>query len=52
MNKVKIYYKLKAILKRCVSSLILKESKVSECLMKSGSWFQSLGDTHAKDLSP
>ena len=49
---LKIYYRLKAILKRCVLSLVLKESKVSEYLMKSGSWFQSLGDTHAKVLSP
>ena len=48
----KFYYRLKAILKRCVLSLVLKESKVSECLIKSGSLFQSLGDTHAKDLSP
>ena len=50
--RLKIYYRLKAILKRCVLSLVLKESKVSEYLIKSGSLFQSLRDTHAKDLSP
>ena len=50
--RLKINYRLKAILKRCVLSLVLKESKVSEYLIKSGSLFQSLGDEHAKDLSP
>ena len=50
--RLKINYRLKAILKRCVLSLVLKESKVSEYLTKSGSLFQSLGDEHAKDLSP
>jgi len=33
-------------------NLVLKESKVSEYLIKSGSLFHSLGDEHAKDLSP
>ena len=50
--RLKINYRLKAILKRCVFSLVLKESKVSKSLIKSGSSFQSLGDEHAKDLSP
>ena len=50
--RLKIYYRLKASLKRCVLSLVLKESKVSENFIKSGSLFQSLGHTHAKDLSP
>lgn len=36
-------YKLLAILKRCVLSLILKESKLSD------SWFHSLGQANAKD---
>ena len=31
-------------------SLVLKESKVSECLIQSGSLFQSVKDV--KDLSP
>ena len=50
--RLKIYYRLKAILKRCVLSRVLKKSKVSEYLIKSGSLFQGLGDTHTKDLSP
>ena len=50
--RLKINYRLKAILKRCVLSLVLKESKVSEYLIKSGSLFQNLGNEHAKDLSP
>ena len=29
-----------------------KDSKVSEHPIKSGSFFQTMGDVHAKDLSP
>ena len=55
------YYKVRQVLQsatiitKCdstVLSLVLKESKVSKYLIKSGSLFQSLGNTHAKDLSP
>ena len=40
---LKIYYKLKAFLKRCVLGLVLKESKVSQYFINSGRLFQSLG---------
>ena len=50
--RLKFYNSLKAFLKRCVLSLVLKESNLSENLIKSVRLLQSLRDTHEKDLSP
>ena len=47
-----LFETLKAILKRCVLSLLSNNSKVSESFLCWGSWFHSFGQANAKDRSP